>query len=153
MPKKIPARIAILFPVALFALSACSARVTVHGYAPDDFELLEVEPGIDTIFSLEERIGRPATSGLLDDNTWYYVQTTVEHFTFYPPKVIDRKVVAIDFEEDGVVTDVVSYGLEDGRVINLNTRITETDAKRVGIISALFGNIGGLTADQLLGDN
>lgn len=127
--------------------------MTVHGFAPDAVEQQEIAPGIDTIFSLEERIGRPATAGLLSDNTWYYVQTTVEHLTYHQPKVIDRKVVAVEFDEDGVVADVASYGLEDGRIIDLNTRVTETDAKRVGILTALFGNIGGLSADQLIGDN
>ena len=153
MTKTISPRIALLFPIVLLVLSACEARVTVHGYAPDATEQQEIEPGIDTIFSLEERIGRPATAGLLSDNTWYYVQTTVKHLTYHRPEIIDRKVFAIDFDEDGVVSNTAGYGLEDGRVINLNTRVTETDAKRVGILTALFGNIGGLSADQLLGDN
>lgn len=147
MPK-LTSRYLILLP-AVLALAACEARVTTHGYAPNEVERADILPGVDTVFSLEERIGRPVTYGLLDDNTWFYVQTQVEHLTYNPPKVIDRTVVAIDFDEDGVVTAVNSYGLEDGRIINLNTRVTENDSQRRGILERFFGSIGGFSAEQL----
>lgn len=148
-------RIALLLPAmaTVAVIAGCEPRITVHGYAPNAVELAELEPGIDTVFSLEERVGRPAAAGLLEDNTWYYVQTTVEHLTYHQPKVTDRTIVAVTFDDDGVVASVDRYGLQDGRVINLNTRVTESDVKKVGILASLFGNIGGLTADQLLGDN
>jgi outer membrane protein assembly factor BamE (lipoprotein component of BamABCDE complex) len=150
VPKRIPIRLTILLPLAAFALSGCEARITTHGYAPNQVELAEIQPGIDTVFSLEETVGRPATTGLLADNVWYYVQSTVEHLTYNPPRVVERRVVAIAFDDDGVVQDVANYGLEDGRFINLNTRVTETNAERIGILQSLFGNIGGLSAEQLV---
>ncbi len=135
----------------VIGVSACTPQVSVHGYAPTQAQLDRIEPGIDTIFSLEEAVGRPSTSGLLRDGTWYYVQTTTVQSTYKAPVPTDRVVVAVDFDEDGVVTDVQRYGLEDGRVVNLSPRVTETSAVRRGILGQIFGNLFRLDASSILG--
>ncbi len=138
--------------VIALGLSACAPTVTVHGYAPSQTDLESIEPGIDTIFSLEERIGRPSTSGLLREQSWYYVQTTISQLTYNPPEVTDRVVVAVAFDDDGIVQDVQRYGLEDGRVVNLSPRVTETSAKRLSILEQIFGNLVNFNAADILAD-
>ena len=77
-------------------------------------------------------LGRPSSSGVLRDSAWYYVQSRVENFTYHPPRVVDRTVLAVNFDQRGVVRDIQRYGLEDGRIINLETRTTETGGRRDG---------------------
>ena len=140
----------LLAVVACAALTACSPTVTVHGFAPSDDDLASLEPGIDTIYSLEERIGRPTISGLLRDDAWYYVQSTMEQLTYNAPKEVNRRVVVVTFADDGVVETVEQYGLEDGRVINLNTRVTVAHTGQKGILSQIFANVFNINADSLL---
>lgn len=143
----------ILAVVTALLLGACSPVVRVHGYAPNRDELSLIEPGVDSIFSLEERIGRPATFGLVEERNWFYVQTTMEQLAYNPPRVTDRTVVAVSFDEDGIVEAVDSFGIEDGRVIRLNPRVTRTNARTVGILGQLFGNLANFDPAAILNQN
>ncbi|MEM9268107.1 MAG: outer membrane protein assembly factor BamE [Pseudomonadota bacterium] len=132
-------------------LMGCAENVSVHGYAPTVEQVALIEPGVDTIFSLESRIGRPSTSGLLRDGSWYYIQTTQSQLTYNAPRIIDRRVVAVDYDADGVVTAVQTYGLEDGRIVNLSPRVTETTSTRRSILAQIFGNVFNVDAERILG--
>ncbi len=137
--------------IILGLLVACSAQVTVHGYVPPEEEIANIEPGVDTVLSIEDRIGRPSSSGLLRDSDWYYIQTTMEQLTYNPPRPTDRKVVAIAFDPEGVVTSVQSYGLEDGRIVNLSPRVTETGGQRVNTLRQIFAGLLNFNAADILG--
>lgn len=136
----------------LALLGACAAQYRVHGYTPSEADLQQIVPGVDTKASVEDVIGVPAASGVLNDSGYYYIESEVRHFAYQRPKVIDRTVVAITFDQAGVVDNISTYGLQDGRVIALNRRVTKTSDGDIGFIRKLFGNIGGLSASQLLGN-
>lgn len=140
----------VMIAAVVLTLSACTPKVTVHGFAPTDEDLKNLEPGIDTIYSIEERIGRPTLSALLRDDAWYYVQSTMEQLTYNAPKEVNRRVVVITFADDGVVESVEEYGLEDGRVINLNTRVTVAKTGQKGILSQIFANVFNFDAASAL---
>ncbi|NNU80227.1 outer membrane protein assembly factor BamE [Halovulum dunhuangense] len=122
-------------------LAACSPIVTVHGYVPSDADLAEITPGTDTIETVAQSVGRPSSTSLLGNREWYYVQTTIEQFTYNPPEVTDRKVVVVSFTDSGVVEEVQTYGLEDGRVVNLSPRVTPTGEERAGALARIFGSL------------
>jgi outer membrane protein assembly factor BamE (lipoprotein component of BamABCDE complex) len=136
--------------VALALLAACTPIYRNHGYVPPDEELALIEVGVDTRETVAEKVGRPSTSGLLNDTGWYYVQSRWQTYGPREPREIDRQVVAITFTEEGTVTDVGRYGLEDGQVVILSRRVTQPSVQGAGFIRQLLGNIGGLRADQIL---
>ena len=63
--------------------------------------------------------------------------------------MVDRTVLAVNFDQRGVVRTIKRYGLADGRVIDLETRTTETGGRQLGVLEQLFGNILNLDAEQL----
>lgn len=134
------------------ALAACTTVVRNHGYVPAETELALVEVGVDTRESVAEKVGRPSAQGLLNDVGWFYVQSRFEHVGPREPKEIDRQVLAITFTEAGVVENIGRYGLEDGRVVELSRRVTETNIKGVGFIRQLLSNFGRIRAGDLLAD-
>jgi len=138
--------VALTFCAAL--TGGCAPTVQVHGYMPPQADIARVRPGFDDAGSVEEILGRPSSSGVLRDSAWYYVQSTVESFTWHAPRVIDREVLAVQFGQNGVVRGVARYGLEDGRIINLTTRTTETGGREMGVLEQLFGNLLNLDAEQ-----
>ena len=129
-------------------LSGCAAEIKNHGYAPDDELLAGITAGTDTRGSVRRKIGRPSTTGVFTDTGWYYVATTVEHHSFYEPEVTGRRIVAVRFGANDVVSGVNVYGLEDGRVIDLQTRTTPTQGRELTIMQQLLGNLGTLTGEQ-----
>ncbi|MBD3624188.1 MAG: outer membrane protein assembly factor BamE [Rhodobacteraceae bacterium] len=134
----------------MLILAGCSPSVTVHGYVPTEEEIASIEPGVDTILSIEERMGRPASTALVSGDEWYYVQTTMEQLTYNPPKITDRVVLAIAFDDDGVVEEVSRYGLNDGQAVPLSTRITRTGGQRRNVLLAIFGGLLNFDASSFL---
>jgi outer membrane protein assembly factor BamE (lipoprotein component of BamABCDE complex) len=132
-----------------FLAVACAPTVQVHGFVPPQADIARIRPGVDNTAAVQQILGLPSSSGVLRDSAWYYVQSTVENYTYHAPKVVDRTVVAVNFDNRGVVRDVKRYGLADGRVINLETRTTETGGRQLGVIEQLFGNILNLDAEAL----
>ena len=126
-------------------MTACSPVIRNHGYAPPDEELAEIRVGQDTRGSVRRKIGRPGGTGIFTDDGWYYVASKVEHLAYYEPEVVERRVIAITFDPQDVVASVNAYGLEDGRIIDLETNVTPTYGKELTILEQAFGNIGVIT--------
>lgn len=138
-----------LAALCCLAAAACATVVRNHGYVPDETELAQVQVGVDTRESVAEKIGRPSAQGLLNDVGWFYVQSRFEHVGPREPKEVERQVVAITFDSRGVVDDIGRYGLEDGRVVAISRRVTESNIKGIGFIRQLLANFGRIQAGDL----
>ena len=130
-----------------FVLAGCAPTTTVHGYVPPAADVARLTPGVDTTATVEETLGLPSSTGLLGDGAWFYVQSVFENYAYNPARVVDRTVLVVNFNPNGVVTGVDSYGVEDGRIVNLTSRTTETGGRELGVLEQLFGNILNLDAE------
>jgi outer membrane protein assembly factor BamE (lipoprotein component of BamABCDE complex) len=133
----------------LLAMVACSPVYRNHGYVPAPDELAQIEVGTDTRETVATKIGRPSTSGLLNDVGWFYVQSRYKNVGYRVPQEIDRQVLAITFTEAGIVDNIATYGLEDGKVVPISRRVTETNIKGIGFIRQLLGSLGKISASDL----
>ncbi|MCK8482425.1 outer membrane protein assembly factor BamE [Aliiroseovarius sp. S2029] len=144
----------VITAMLLVALVAgCSATYRNHGYMPpkEDVDLIEV--GKDTRETVAASIGKPGTSGLLAGSGYYYVRSRFKHYLYNAPQEIDREVLAITFTEKGVVENIERFGLEDGRVVVLERRVTDSNIKGIGFLRQLFGSIGRIdVAEQIRGN-
>lgn len=152
LARGIPAVLRVAVAGLLLLAVSCTAVFRNHGYVPTEDELAAVVVGEDTRESVAAKIGRPSAQGLLNDVGWFYVQSRFRHYGPLEPQEIDRQVVAVNFTEDGVVSNIGRYGLQDGRVIEISRRVTATNIKGVTVISQLLGNIGRINAGDLLGE-
>lgn len=130
--------------------AACSPVYRKHGYVPLDADLEEIVVGTSTQQDVATMVGRPASQGLLTDGGWYYVGSRFRSYGALPDAEIDRQVVAISFDAGGVVENVERFGLERGRIVVLSRRVTDSNIKGVGFLRQLLGNIGRVSAGQLI---
>lgn len=135
-----------------FGLAACATLYRNHGYVPATEELAKLEVGKDTREGAAEKVGRPSTSGLLNDTSWFYVQSRWEHRGAFAPKEIDRQVVALTFNDGGTLTNVERFGLDRGKIVPLSRRVTETSVQTAGTLRQIFSNFGRVDASQLLSE-
>jgi len=142
-------RLAAMSLVLAFAVS-CSAIYRNHGYVPAEDELALLSVGEDTRDSVEVAVGRPSAAGLLNDEGWYYVQSRYRQVGPRAAQEIERQLVAISFDEGGTVTNIERFGLEDGRVITLSRRVTDTNIKGANLIRQILGNFGRFRAGDFL---
>ncbi len=147
--KGVKLAMAILFSVGL---TACSATFTNHGYVPPDDELAAILPGIDDRASVEDTIGRPSASGIVGEDTWFYVASRQRHYLYNAPEVTERQIVAISFDQRGTVENIRELGLEDGQVVNFSRRVTETNIQEVTFLRQLFSNFGRINIGDALGN-
>jgi outer membrane protein assembly factor BamE (lipoprotein component of BamABCDE complex) len=136
--------------VLICTACACTPLFENHGYAPADTDLDAVVVGQTTREELPDLIGRPASSGVLSESGWYYVQSRWRTYAFKAPVEIDRQVIAISFSDSGTVSNVERFGLQDGKVVALSRRITESNIKGISLIRQLLGNFGRLSAEQVV---
>ncbi len=137
-----PAVRIIAFGTCLAAAAACTPIYRNHGYVPTSEELAEVKVGVDTRDSVIETIGAPSSSGVLKDSGYYYVASRMRHYGPKEPQVVSRELVAISFDQRGVVRNVERYGLEDGIVVPLERRVTSSSVQDKTFLRQLLGNIG-----------
>lgn len=124
------------------ALTACAPQFSNHGYIPPQEDLEQIEVGSDTRDSVAEKIGVPASSGLLNDSGYYYVRMRKRAIGPLAPQEIDRQVVAISFSDAGIVQNVERFGLERGQVVTLERRVTSSSVSNNSFLRQLLGNIG-----------
>jgi len=142
-------RIAVL-GLAIASLSACVTRYRNHGYVPTQEELAEIVVGVDTRDSVEESVGPPSSSGVLNESGYYYVATRVRHYGMRKPKAVDRQLVAISFTSSGVVENIERFGLENGQVVPLERRVTSSGIKDKTFVRQLLGNLGRFNPGNVL---
>ena len=124
------------------AAAACTPRIDQRGNKPDEEQVVQINPGIDDKNRVAELIGTPSTISTFDDQTWYYISKRTETTAFFDPDVTDQEVLAIKFDDSGIVDSMKVYGQEDGRTIAYVDRVTPTEGTSLTILQQLLGNLG-----------
>jgi outer membrane protein assembly factor BamE (lipoprotein component of BamABCDE complex) len=133
-------------------LAGCAEVPRTHGYVPTEAELDAIEVNLDTRDTVRSIIGDPAVTGMLDDRGWFYVKSQFRTYGWREPEETRRDVVAVLFDERGLVENIERFGIEEGEVIALSRRVTETDASSIGFLQQLLGNIGNFNPAGFLGE-
>ena len=134
---------ALALGTAVIALSACVSTRQQHGYVMERGEAtLDAQVGIDTRESVLARYGEPSLRPALSDDVWYYVTSGTNSRAFFDTETIRRQVTAFAFDAEGHVAAVESYGLEDGKPVELVGRETPTRGKELSFIEQLMGGAG-----------
>ncbi|MEL6564536.1 MAG: outer membrane protein assembly factor BamE [Pseudomonadota bacterium] len=139
------------FPILLTAsltLAACSPQFRNHGYIPPEEELQELAVGIDTRASVEDVVGSPTAGGVLEGGDFFYVAHTTRTFGPRRPQVIDRQVLAMTFDAEGILQNIERFGLEEGRVVVLERRVTDSGVTDTSFLRQLLGSFGRIVPGQ-----
>lgn len=143
---------AVLAGCAILMIMGCTTLYRNHGYAPTDDQLAEVLVGVDTRATVSDVVGPPTAGGVTNGGDFFYVQSRFRLLGPMRPREIEREVVAIRFDAEGVVSNVERFGLENGEVVALSRRVTESNVTDTTFIRQLFGSIGRFNAGDFLGD-
>ncbi len=125
----------------MLGLSACTAQFSNHGYVPPDEQIERLEIG-QTRSQVADIIGSPGSSGVIRQGAWYYTEYRVRRFAYQAPQVTEREILAVSFNAQGRVSNIETYGLEDGQIVRLSRRVTT--AGDVSFLRQLFGDFGRL---------
>lgn len=135
--------------VALSLIAGCAQQITKRGAMLRDTDLQQVQPGVGQE-QVKMALGTPTTTTTTGSgNIYYYISSTEKQSAFFTPTETDRQVVAVYFSPNGSVDHVANYGMQDGKVIDFNTRRTPAPgSKDENVLKQLFRNLG---SKQLFG--
>ena len=135
-------RLALVVVALIAGLAACSPVLRFHGYAPSDTDLAQIQVGRDTRETVEEKLGAPGMGGVLEGSDWFYVQSDWQERPLVGPVELRREVVAISFDQRGTVRNIERFGLQDGEVVQLSRRATDTGPRGPGFFRTIFATLG-----------
>jgi outer membrane protein assembly factor BamE (lipoprotein component of BamABCDE complex) len=142
------ARSATLAALALgtgLGLTGCIGENFTRGYVPQANAVEQVNVG-DYREGVLLALGTPSTTADFGGEVFYYIsQTTNRPVAFMNTSVIDQKVLAVYFDENGRVQQVADYGLKDGQIFDFVSRTTPTAGKDFSFLTQLFQGVGRLS--------
>lgn len=141
-------RLALALAALLTLAVACAPMKETRGYVPDDVLLGELRPGVHDKNSVASLLGSPSSVATFDSATWYYITRKTEQLAFFAEEVVDQQVVAVDFDDEGVLTGMRRFTLDDANDVQLVERQTPSRGKELTLLQQIFGNIGRFTPDQ-----
>jgi len=136
-------RYKIFLCLFLFFVSACSSDVfLMHtGNMPSDEKIEQVKTG-QTQDTVRDILGSPSSVSSLDDNEWIYMSSTLKKVAFFTPKVVNRDVLAIRFDKNGKVSQVVRLDENNGAKIRPDKEETSSEGHNIGFFKKYFGGVG-----------
>ncbi len=131
------------------SLSACSASYRNHGYVPNDEDLQSLVVGVDTRSTVDDVVGAPSASGLLSEGDYFYVRSRVREYGAFRPEVVERQVLAISFAPDDTIANIERFSLQDGNVVPLTRRVTDSSVLGNGFFRQILGNFGSINPGDI----
>ena len=135
---------------AMLTLSACAGQYRNHGYMPPQERIDVLVVGVDTREGIIESVGAPTTSGVAVENAIYYVRSRVHHRGYARPEEIDREVLVLSFGKNKVLRNVERFGIEKGRLVVLEHRVTKLPGGDRSMLQQILASIGGFNAASVL---
>ena len=134
-------------------LSACAKNISTHGILPKPNKIASIKVGFHNKNNVRNILGAPSTASNFDNKIWYYVGSRVEEASVFSPKLLERKVLAVEFDNNGTVKKIKHYDATKTNKIVPVSRKTPTKGKELTVIQQLIGNVGRFseTEDDSLG--
>lgn len=123
-------------------LTACAPQIELRGHVIEEDILKAIKEGVDNKDSVSESLGTPSTIATFDSDIWYYISTTQRREAFFDPELLERTIVAVEFDRKGNVAATRRYSLKDGRVVEWVSRETPTRGRELTFLEQMFGNFG-----------
>ena len=135
-------------------MAACTPQINHRGYYPKAGAFAQVSEGMAKS-EVEGILGSPSTTASVNfqGDSYYYITSTTEARSFLTPVETSREVIAIRFSKNDQVTSTAQYGLQDGRVIDINSRKTPVTGSELTLLQELLHSLSSATPGVGGGEN
>ncbi len=128
--------------LVLCSVAACSPTVDYRGRLPDDIDTSKIKPALHNKDDVARILGSPSTVSAFDSNTWYYLTSTTETISFLDPTTVAKDIIALSFNENGVLKEIKQLSPDDARPVSVVNRSTSTSGQSTTVLQQVFGNFG-----------
>jgi outer membrane protein assembly factor BamE (lipoprotein component of BamABCDE complex) len=141
----------LALPVASL-MAACQPEINHRGYYAKPGAINQVSEGMSKT-EVESILGSPSTTASVNfqGDSYYYITSITKGRAFLDPVETNRQVIAVRFDKEDKVSGLAQYGLQDGRVIDINTRKTPIVGSEFSLIAELLKATPGVSAGPGVG--
>ncbi|HUZ71576.1 MAG TPA: outer membrane protein assembly factor BamE [Stellaceae bacterium] len=132
----------VMLVAALLVLASCTNPIDQRGNLPKPDKLVQIKPGSTDKATVTRLLGSPSSVAAFDANTWYYISQKTQPFAFFTPSRLDQEVVAIDFNNKGIVSDVRRKTMADAEAVKPDPNATPASGRTFTLLEQLIGNLG-----------
>ncbi len=127
-------------------MTACTPQINHRGYYPKAGAFAQVQEGMSKT-EVEGILGSPSTTASINfqGDSYYYITSTTESKSFLTPVETSREVIAVRFTKGDQVASTAQYGLQDGRVINVNSNKTPVTGSELTLLQELLHSLSSAT--------
>ena len=91
---------------------------------------------------IENILGSPSFKGNLGDNSFYYVGSLSKKIAFLDPKLVNQKIIQLEFDKLNKLKNVYFYDNNDKNKIEMSDRTTDVSARKIGLLEQIFSGMG-----------
>ncbi len=128
--------------LVMSGLLACAPVIDNRGYVFDESLLPQLVVGTTSEADIIAIMGSPSTVSTLNGGAYYYISSRFITEAYRAPRETERRVLAIFLDEDKKIRDLGFYTLEDGNIVTIVARTTETQGRELTFLQQIFGNLG-----------
>ena len=138
-----------LILAATAVLAGCSRDIEHRGYQVRDQDMQKLQIGM-TKEEVRSALGSPSTTATVQyqGDSYYYISSRVKTSDFLENEELDRQILAVRFSQLNQVQSFGQYTLQDGRVIDMNSRETPSRGRELTMLQQMFGNLGTFTPND-----
>jgi outer membrane protein assembly factor BamE (lipoprotein component of BamABCDE complex) len=125
------------------AVVGCTGVTDTRGNLPLQEVVDEIKPGRHSQREIVNMLGSPSTRATFEKREyWYYIGEKTETWAFFKPKILERKILVIQFDKKGVVKNIQKLDASYAKDISLVERVTPTKGKDLSVMQQILGNVG-----------
>ena len=123
-------------------LASCAQPIEVHGNRITLKTFNAIKPGKTTKQKVLEQLGKPVITQDYGPESWIYVKSKSQKTVLLGQKFLDRTVVRVSFNNEGIATSVDIIPYNKHLKLKIATRKTPTAGQEITVFQQLIGNFG-----------
>ena len=128
--------------IVLLTLSGCVKEYYNHGYSFDSDSISSIAVGKSSYDDVIDALGSPTSESTYGVKTVYYISNKTEKTAFLDPKVVEQRVLEINFDSKGIASNINEYSTADRNKIDFASDETSIEGNRVILLEQILGNVG-----------
>ena len=136
----------ILFSLLVFS---CAPITKVSGYVPMQMELEQLRVGSSTKQEVLKKLGEPLNYEGDPSGTLLFVQQKVETLAFLRPRVSERAVIKLTFNDNDILSSVEKSSSINNEPFKIEEQFVVSKGRKLSFWQQMFGNIGNFSAEQV----
>lgn len=124
------------------SLLACAPVIDNRGYVFDQRQIDRLAKGSSTLDGVRSDFGSPTTVSRFNGQAYYYIYSRFVTESYRAPEETERQVLALYFDKEEKLKDFGVYRLEEGIIVPIVKRTTQTQGQELSALQQIFSNLG-----------